>query len=119
RQFVDRDGSPVEVEFVAQSVLEPWCDRQGRVLEPQSVALVNSSGAIGCHFDRHATERVADECDRVLKPGGLALLDTGRDGTTVEQLLAIFTPRGYTVLGHAKSCMLDRFTQVCLRKERL
>ena len=45
-----------------------------------SVDLVNSSGAVGCHFDVDSTELLAGEVARVLRPGGLAMIDSGPSG---------------------------------------
>lgn len=116
RHFRDRFGSPASVAFRSQSVLEPFRDEDGGLLPAHSVDLVNASGAIGCHFDTAATERVAVECSRVLRSGGHALMDVGREGTSARELLDVFIPRGFVLVGQARSCALDRCRQLCLLK---
>jgi SAM-dependent methyltransferase len=116
RTYRTREGGPAHVSFHAQSVLEPFRDHSGVPLPAQSVDVVNSSGAVGCHFEKGTTARLAAQVDRVLRPGGLALIDSGRSGTTEDEVRAIFGERGYHVLNRARSCAFDRYLQICLRK---
>lgn len=117
RSYMNSRGSPCEVSFRAQSVLETFLDAQGKEVAPFSVDLVNCCGAVGCHFEPSSTERLADEVTRVLKPGGLAMIDSGLPGTSKRVLIGIFEKRGFRVLGSAKSCFLDLYTQVCFKKD--
>jgi hypothetical protein len=73
---------------------------------------------VGCHFDARTTAVLATEVDRVLRPGGLALIDCGRDGTRPEELRGIFEGRGFRAIHRARSCLFDRYWQVVFRKER-
>lgn len=116
RKFTHADGSPADVCFVARSVLDGFHGHDRRRLAPASVDLINASGAIGCHFDCEATQTIAAECVRVLRPGGLALLDVGAEGTSRCELLEIFDSLGFTLVGQARSCALDKFEQLCLTK---
>jgi len=116
RTYLSRDGRPADVSFRAQSVLDTFHDSGGAALADLSIDLVNSSGAVGCHFDSSATARLAAEIDRVLRPGGLALIDSGRSGTPEPELLAIFLGRGFSAVHRARSCAFDRYQQVCFRK---
>lgn len=116
RGYFHRRGGTADVRFVSQSVLEPFRDTAGEPIAAQHVDLVNSSGAIGCHFDPSATALFAEEVARVLRPGGLALVDCGPDGTTFADLLRIFSVRGFTLEGWSRSCPFDRFWQVCFRR---
>jgi len=118
RRYLTRAGTSADVTFRCQSVLEPLRENGGEVLEDGSVDLVNSSGAVGCHFDAKTTAVLAAEVDRVLRPGGLALIDCGRDGTRPQELRAIFEGRGFRAIHRARSCLFDRYWQVAFRKER-
>lgn len=116
RRFSRRDGDPAEVTFNAQSVLDPFCDAEGERLAEQSIDLVNACGAIGCHFDPKATTIIAAECARVLRPGGLAMLDSGRDGTRPDDMRRIMDRSGFVYLGRARSHPFDRLWQLCFRR---
>ena len=116
RPYRTRRGGPAHVAFRAQSVLDPFRDATGALVASHSVDLVNSSGAVGCHFDRRTAEQLAAEVDRVLRPGGLALIDSGRNGTPAAALRGIFGRRGFEAVHEARSCRLDRYRQVCFRK---
>jgi len=115
RDYRDENGDLAHVRFRAQSVLETFRQPDGAPVPAGSVDLVSSCGAIGCHFDRSATATLLDEVARVLRPGGLATLDSGADGTPPAELVALARARGFTVLHQARSCVFDRFAQLCLR----
>ncbi len=117
--FRDRRGEAVEVSFRVQSVLETLRDSSGVPLGSSTVDLANSCGAVGSHFDAAMTRVLAKELGRVLKAGGLALIDSGLPGTHQSQLLEIFESEGFECLGAAKSSLLDLFTQVCFRKRQV
>jgi len=116
RDFHDENGRPAQVRFRAQSVLETFRGVDGEPVPSASVDLVNSCGAVGCHFDRRASATLLDEVARVLAPGGLATLDSGVDGTPAAELVELAQARGFTLLHQARSCLFDRFVQLCLRK---
>lgn len=116
RSFWNRDRHPANVSFVAQNVLDTWCDRSGRILSDGSVDLVNAIGAVGCHFDRDALRKLASECRRVVRQDGLALIDAGRGGIRADQLVDVFRAEGFRCVGQARSCWLDLGQQLCLRK---
>lgn len=116
REFLDDRGDPCRVRFRTQSVLETFCWRDHQRMADGSIDLVNSSGAVGCHFDVHAAEMLAREICRVLRSGGLAMIDSGPSGTTPQQLREIFTALGFEAVHATRSCALDRYTQICFRK---
>ncbi len=118
RLYRSADGTPARVRFRAQSVLEPFRDERGRLLEDGGVDLVNSCGALGIHFDAEALDGLAGEIARVLRPGGLATIDSGRQGVRKGEMTRIFERHGFEARGYAKSCFLDRFTQLGLVKAR-
>jgi SAM-dependent methyltransferase len=117
REYRDEYGSPVRAAFRAQSVLETFRELDGTPVASGSVDLVNSCGAVGCHFDRQAASVIMDEVARVLRSGGLATIDSGPDGTTADELVALAKARGFTMQNRTRSCVFDRFEQICLRKQ--
>jgi SAM-dependent methyltransferase len=116
RTILNDRRAPARTKFHAQSVLETFCFQRGRAVPDRSADWVNSSGAVGCHFSSDETDKLAHEISRVLKPGAIATIDSGPDGTSTEELKDIFQRLGFSVLGQAKSCALDRFTHVAFRK---
>jgi SAM-dependent methyltransferase len=116
RRYWTRSGHPVRVEFASQSVLETFRDSSGEEIPDASLDLVNSSGAVGCHFEARDTALLAGEVSRVLRVDGLALIDSGRAGTSERDLVRVFTERSFEAIHRAWSCALDRYTQVCFRK---
>jgi SAM-dependent methyltransferase len=117
REFIDEQGRLARVKFRTQSVLETFCWRDHQPIEDGRVDLVNSSGAVGCHFDLDATRVLATEIQRVLKSSGLAMIDAGKGGTGPGALREIFESLGFETLHSARSCALDRYTQICFRKK--
>jgi SAM-dependent methyltransferase len=116
RTFKDEDGEAARVRFRAQSVLETFCDTDGTPVADGSVDLVNSCGAVGCHFAPPRTAVLLREIARVLRVGGLATIDAGPDGTSACELTTLAESAGFRVLGRTRSCLFDRFLHVCLQK---
>jgi SAM-dependent methyltransferase len=115
RIYRDRLGHVARVEFRAQSVLEVFRQASGQPVPSHQVDLVNSCGAVGNHFTPATTRRLAAEVARVLVPGGLALIDSGPDGTRPEELKRIFAEHGLKPVHQTRSCFADRFTQICFQ----
>jgi SAM-dependent methyltransferase len=115
RRYLDAEGRSVAVRFRVQSVLEPFREPDGALVADASVDLVHSSGAIGSHFEPAATSLLVAEARRVLRPGGLALLDAGPAGTSPRALEQLVTEAGFDVCRRARSCILDRYWQYCCR----
>ncbi len=118
RTYFTRHGTDARVLFRAQSVLEELRDAEGERLDNASIDLVNSSGAIGCHFDVAATAALAGEVTRVVRPGGWALIDSGPAGTRPDEVRRIFERSGFELRHQARSCFVDRCLQLCFRKRR-
>lgn len=116
RSYPNVSGEPLRVRFRAQSVLEPFRDEEGELVAEGSVDLVNSCGAVGCHFDPEATRTLAAEVARVVRPGGIAAIDSGRSGTGPADVQAIFVRHGFEAIHRARSCFLDPYLQICFRK---
>lgn len=116
RDYRDARGGPASVRFRAQSVLETFRTPDGAPVPDGTIDVVNSSGALGLHFERDSVETVAEEIARVLRPGGIAAIDSCPEGVGPDAMVRIFLARGFTEAGRARSCFLDRFTQLCLVK---
>lgn len=116
RAYRDAAGRPVKADFRAQSVLEPFRDGAGARLADASVDLVNCCGALALNFGESQLDAIAAEIRRVLRRGALASVDApaGRDGT--EGMVRLFSRRGFEALGCARSCLLDRYSQICFRR---
>jgi SAM-dependent methyltransferase len=117
KTYLHHGGNPASVRFRAQSVLETFRDVDGTPLPDATFDLANSCGAVGCHFDREATGKLAREVARVLRPGGIATIDSGSAGTKKSDLIEIFLSAGFSVCHARKSVFLDPYTQVCFRKD--
>jgi len=116
RSYPTASGELLHVRFRAQSVLQPFRDEEGAPVGDGSVDLVNSCGAVGCHFDPEATLALAIEVSRVVRPFGLATIDSGRSGTRPAEVQAIFEGQGFDAIHRARSCFLDPYLQICFRK---
>lgn len=117
KRYAHRSGVPTETQFTVQSVLETFRDAKGEALPSGTVDVVNASGAVGCHFDEAASTKLAQEVSRVLKPGGLAMIDSGLPGTSTSLLVRIFKEQGFEMQRKTRSCLLDPYTQVCFVKK--
>lgn len=116
RRYLGAAGRPVEVAFHAQSVLDTFREPTGEALPDDSADLVHSAGALGCHFDPAGLARLAEEIDRVLRPGGRAIVDSRRSPRRVLELRRIFERRGFRFTGQARSCAFDSYVQLSLVK---
>jgi SAM-dependent methyltransferase len=116
RAYSHRDGQPADVTFVCQSLAERLRQADGGPVPDGSVDLVNASGVVGHHFDATTVRPLVDELKRVLRAGGVSLLDVGPtlgDGA----LSPIMTAAGFERLGYRRSCVIDRTGQVAFRKQ--
>ncbi len=109
RSYRHREGGVALVTFICQGVTESLGQPEG------SVDLVNASGLVGHHLDATTVRPLIGELRRVLRPGGLALLDVGPtlgDAELSRRMMA----GGFARLGYRRSCFLDRTGQVLFRK---
>ncbi len=97
-------------------MLETFRDASGAELHAGSVDLVNSSGAVACHFTPEATATLAREIARVLAPDGVALIDAGAEGTPPRDLERIFAEHGFRARRAVRSCWLDRAVQIAFER---
>lgn len=117
REYLNENGAVAAVSFGVQSVLETFRDQDGAVLPDASVDLVNAIGAVGCHFNRESVVVLARQCAGVVRPGGLAMIDSGRAGATARDVADAFGAFGFRVVHQARSCIFDPHPQLCMRKE--
>ena len=118
RVILDGKGQEAKVTFRAQSALETFHDENGDVIADESIDLVNSSGAIGHHFKAGMTLLCLQEVARVLKPEGIALIDSGVMGTKPHQVREIAAALGWTELRSNRSRWVDPLLQIAFRKSR-
>jgi SAM-dependent methyltransferase len=116
RRFANRRGRRLRVQFSAQSVLDIFRDATGARLPDGSVDVVNSCGAVACHFDLSATAVLAREIARVLKDDGFAMIDTGPGLRRSRKLIHVFEAAGFSAAHRVRSCFADRYTHVCFQK---
>lgn len=113
-------GAKAKVTFREQSVLETFRDGEGLEIAAESIDLINCVGAVGHHFVPAQTRVLTAEINRVMRPGGLALIDSGSAGTPKPELVKIFAELGFNPVNGARSCCIDPYEQICFRKmERL
>jgi len=117
RVYLDKSKNSVKVRFNTQSVLETFREESGVPIETGVVDLVNCSGAVGCHFDAQGSSRLAHEIARVLRPGAIAMIDSGRNGTSSEELTRIFKDSNLTRIHATRSCFADPYLQIVFQKK--
>jgi SAM-dependent methyltransferase len=115
RDYRDRDGRPARVDFVCQGMTETLRQADGDRVPAGSVDLVNASGVVGHHFNHQTVRPLVEELRRVLRPGGIAMLDIGPTlpGPT---LRAAMTAAGFAFLGHFRSWFGDLTGEMVFRR---
>ena len=114
--YRNRHGDIISVSVRRASVLDGFGDHTGARLLDGTVDVVHAIGSIGCHFTPAQTTIIVDECARVLKDDGMALLDAGEAGTNEQELVAIANQHALQVHGRSRSWSLDRYVQLVLRR---
>jgi SAM-dependent methyltransferase len=115
RVYAPRSGSPAHVDFVCQSITEPLRDVNGAALPDASVDVVNSSGVVGHHLNSGTVKPLVQEVRRVLRAGGVVLLDSGPT-LRPRALRQVMERSGFTFLGHYRSWWLDPTGELAFRK---
>jgi SAM-dependent methyltransferase len=115
RDYRHRTGRPVRVDFVCQGVTERLRLPGGAPVPAGSVDLVNASGVVGHHLDKHSIRPLQRELRRVLTDEGVAMLDVGPTlpGDVLRRLLAA---AGFEYRGHFKSWLGDRTGEMVFRR---
>ncbi|MFM8271473.1 MAG: class I SAM-dependent methyltransferase [Gemmata sp.] len=99
----------VSVHFVCQGIDKTLRDPAERPVPAGAVDVVNSCGVIGHHFTPETVHPVIANVRRVLKPGGLAVLDYGRE-LPIAALTERMQSAGFTFLGRYKCLPLPMVT---------
>lgn len=116
-KYRHQDGALQEARFVAGSVLETFRDEKGAAVPAASIDVVNCCGAVGVHFKPEAARTLVEEVARVVKPGGIAMIDSGPHGTNPRELTGIFESLGFERINAVRSCFVDYSLQICFRKK--
>ncbi|TVR13487.1 MAG: class I SAM-dependent methyltransferase [Planctomycetota bacterium] len=106
---------PTTLHFQQASILEPFVDETGQPIANASVDWVTCCGALAHHFTPADINRIATECARVLQDGAWASVDA-RSTLTTDPVRQAFTHQGFTYTGEERSCLLDRYPLLCMRK---
>jgi len=116
RTYRNRYGDVIPVTFHHDSVLSAFRDPVGARFADGTVDVVHAIGCLGCHFSAAESTIIVRECARVLRDGGLALLDAGNPGTSPSALISIAGANGLVAITQNRSWWFDRYVQLVLRK---
>lgn len=125
RRYRHRGGAEARVDFVVQGITETlrqpvaeFGQTKGLTHEPvpdASVDVVNSSGVVGFHLNQETVPPLIAELVRVLRPGGVALLDVGP--TLPSRVLrGMMTAAGFECLARRRSWLGDPTGEIVFRK---
>ncbi len=105
RQYLDRSGERADVRFRCQSITTTLRPCDGAPLG-QSIDLAIASGVVGHHFNVDTMQPLARQLKAVVRPGGLAMLDSGPTLSTSD-LVDIMTSVGFVEARRCRSWPLD------------
>ncbi len=105
RAYLDRSGECADVRFRCQSITTPLCPSDSAPLG-QRIDLANSSGVLGHHFNVDTMQLLAAQLKAVIRPGGLAMLDSGPTLSATD-LVGIMTSAGFVEVRRCRSWPLD------------
>jgi SAM-dependent methyltransferase len=106
RNYRNRQGGAVEVDFVSQAVNETLRLPDGRAIPHRTIDVVNASGVVGHHLNPETIAPLITELRRVLVPGGVAMLDVG-PALSGNKLRGLMIEAGFMYLGHYRSGWWD------------
>jgi SAM-dependent methyltransferase len=114
RKYPHRAGNPANVDFVCQGVTETWREPGGGSVVEGSVDVVNASGVVGHHLDAATIGPLIEELCRVMRGGGIAMLDVG-PSLRGSELRGIMEAAAFQFLAHCKSGWWDPTGQMVFR----
>jgi len=117
RVYRNRKKEVVSVDFLCQEVTAAWRQQGGAKISDNSVDVVNASGVVGHHFNATTIGPLIAELDRVLTPGGVAMLDVGPSLGPLE-LRRILDASHFTCLGHYRSGWWDPTGEMVFAKSK-
>ncbi len=106
RAYRNRAGQVGHVDFVCQGVTEPMREPAGAFVPEESVDVVNASGVVGHHLHSVTLRPLINELRRVLRHGGIAMLDVG-PSLGSRELRPLMEAGGFRFLAHCKSGWWD------------
>ena len=104
--YHNRTGKVAQVDFVCQGVTEPLRDAMGDLIPDGSVDVASASGVVGHHLNGVTVRPLIEELRRVVRKGGIAMLDVGPSLAGV-QLRQMMEAGGFQFLAHCKSGWWD------------
>jgi SAM-dependent methyltransferase len=110
RAYLDRSGENANVRFHCQSITTPLSTFDSTPLG-QSVDLASSSGVLGHHFNVDTMQLLAAQLKAVIRPGGLAMLDSGPT-LSASDLAGIMASAGFVEVRRCHSWPLDPTTLI-------
>ena len=105
RAHLDRSGERADVRFHCQSITTPLYASDSTPLG-QRIDLANSSGVLGHHFNLDTMQLLAAQLKAVVRPGGLAMVDSGPT-LSASDLAGIMTSAGFVEVRRCHSWPLD------------
>ena len=111
--YLDRSGECADVRFHCQSITTPLCNSESAALD-QRVDLANSCGVLGHHFNVDTMQLLAAQLKAVIRPGGLAMLDSG-PSLSASDLAGIMTSTGFVEVRRCRSWPLDPTALIVFR----
>lgn len=94
RRYHDHDGGAIHAAFVQQSIAQPLGDPAGGPLGDATIDVAHAAGVVGHHLSTADVVAMAAELGRVVRRGGVAILDAG-PAMPHDQLEGILRARGF------------------------
>jgi SAM-dependent methyltransferase len=116
RSYKHHSGKHVSVEFRCQGITETLRESDGTPVAAKSVDVASASGVVGHHLNAETVKPLIQELLRVLRPGGLAMLDVGPTLRLVA-LQDLLGRAGFGFLARTRSWFLDPTGQAVFRSE--
>ena len=114
RAYRHRSGKEITVDFCCQPITETLREPDGSPVAEKSVDVASASGVVGHHLNAETVQPLIQELLRVLRPGGLAMLDVGPT-LRLEPLRKLLYSAGFTFVARTRSWFLDPTGQAVFR----
>jgi SAM-dependent methyltransferase len=106
RVYRHRSGREMQVDFRCQALTEILREADGRPVAAATVDVASASGVVGHHLNAETVRPLIQELLRVLRPGGLAMLDVGPT-LRARQLIELLPAAGFQFVARTRSWFLD------------
>jgi len=114
RDYQHRSGVGAEISFECQPVTTTLLE-QRKPVASQSVDLASASGVVGHHLTAATLGPLGEELRRVVRPGGIVLLDVGPT-LGARELTRLMTAAGFLRIARTRSWLFDPTGQVVFRR---